>query len=159
MEFISRWLTPHAKHGKSSIHGTGTIAMQDISKNEVVVVYGGGIVSKENILQVRKEVGHLGIQVDNNFFLMPPDRKEVEKTGSMNHSCEPNVGFKGSVVLIALRNIKKGEELVLDYAFCESYFDPFKCNCKSVGCRKMITGDDWKLKELQKEYGDYFPLI
>lgn len=31
-----------------------------------------------------------------------------------------------------------------------------KCKCGSKNCRKIIRGDDWKIKKLQKKYKGYF---
>ena len=62
-----------------------------------------------------------------------------------NHSCNGNLGFNKNGDFIALRNIKKGEELSYDYGLAES--NPkfrMKCTCKSKKCRKIITGNDWK---------------
>jgi len=39
----------------------------------------------------------------------------------INHSCEPNVGFAGNVVLVAMRDIEAGEELTTDYAMFDDY--------------------------------------
>ena len=55
--------------------------------------------------------------------------------------------------------IKKGEEITFDYAMTDD--DPedyFECNCGVKNCRKMITGNDWKMKSLQKKYRGYFSL-
>ena len=32
----------------------------------------------------------------------------------------------------------------------------FKCICGAHNCRKTITGDDWRILELQKRYAGYF---
>ena len=73
-----------------------------------------------------------------------------------NHSCEPNCGFNGSIKLVAIRDIKEGEELTFDYAFCESLIREFECNCSSPNCRKTIKSTDWQNLEIQKKYLDYF---
>jgi hypothetical protein len=36
-----------------------------------------------------------------------------------------------------------------------TYFT-FECKCGSKQCRKIITEDDWKIKELQKKYNGHF---
>lgn len=57
-----------------------------------------------------------------------------------NHSCDPNTTYDGLNV-IALRNIRKGEELTLDYAcFTNESMEPFACQCGAPNCRKWITG-------------------
>ena len=56
-----------------------------------------------------------------------------------------------------MRDIKKGEELATDYVMHINYpkFN-MKCLCNQKGCRKVITGQDWQNKKLQKKYGKYF---
>jgi hypothetical protein len=39
----------------------------------------------------------------------------------INHSCDPNVGFAGDIVLVAMRDIRQGEELTADYALFDDY--------------------------------------
>jgi hypothetical protein len=63
---------------------------------------------------------------------------------------------------VAMRNIKKGEEIAYDYAMVmnsneksNSYFK-IKCLCGSKNCRGYIAEDDWKIPELQKRYDGYF---
>jgi len=80
----------------------------------------------------------------------------LEETGVFNHSCEPNAGFKSSIVLEAVNDIKAGEEITFEYAFCETYFEPFECRCRASNCRKIIRPTDWQIKEIQEKYGDYF---
>jgi hypothetical protein len=39
------------------------------------------------------------------------------------------------------------------------YGDPserMNCTCRGEGCRKVITGDDWRLPELQRRYAGFF---
>ncbi|MDY6014889.1 MAG: hypothetical protein SPI91_00315 [Bacilli bacterium] len=50
----------------------------------------------------------------------------------------------------------KDEELTVDYAFIDNEDYSFKCTCGSTNCRGTITGFDWKIKELQEKYYDYF---
>jgi hypothetical protein len=54
----------------------------------------------------------------------------------VNHSCEPNVGMGGNVVLLSMRDIAAGEELTIDYALFLG--DPgfvMECQCGTVACR------------------------
>ena len=151
-----RWLNPKVKSFDSPVSGKGIIAVKPISKGEIIVVLGGIIVPKSDILKYRKTMGHIGTQIHDNFFIVPTTREELNETGSPNHSCNPNIGFDGPIFYVAMRDINIGEELLLDHAFMESFFEPFKCNCSSKNCRNIITPDDWKIPELQKKYGEYF---
>lgn len=70
----------------------------------------------------------------------------------VNHSCDPNLGWSGAM-LVTLRDIAAGEELTYDYATATS--DPqfvLRCHCPSYRCRQMVTGDDWRIPELQARY-------
>ncbi len=151
-----RWITPKAKSVKSPIHGLGVISVKEISKGESVGVLGGIIVPTLEIKDYWKKLGHVGIQISDDFFIVPTTRKELEETGVFNHSCDPNCGFKSSIEFVALKNIKSGEELTFDYAFCESLIESFKCKCGASNCRKIIKPADWKNPELQKKFGGYF---
>jgi uncharacterized protein len=74
----------------------------------------------------------------------------------INHSCEPNVGFAGNIVLVAMRDISAGEELTTDYALFDDYDGEMECRCGQPSCRHTINGRDWQRPELQRKYGSYF---
>lgn len=45
----------------------------------------------------------------------------------------------------------------IDYAMIDG--DPnerMTCDCGAAACRKVITGDDWRLPELRRRYAGYF---
>lgn len=61
----------------------------------------------------------------------------------VNHSCEPNSELrieKSGIFLRALVNIKKGEELTVDYEKTELKGIKRICNCHSKKCRKFCFG-------------------
>jgi len=148
-----RWITKKAKPKKSKIRGLGMFATKNISKGEIVSVYGGIIIPISEIKKYREKIGGIrGLQIDEKFFICP-----TEKSGGLfNHSCEPNLGYKDTIKIIAIKNIKPKEELVFDYGMSESNFESFKCHCGTKNCRKIITSNDWKNKKLQNKYGKYF---
>ncbi len=150
-----RWINPKAVSKTSPVQGEGVFAKETINKGEVVGVLGGIVVPKTEHKEYLKELGHIGIQIHDDFFICPSSREE-HKQGIFNHSCEPNCGFNKAIILVAMRNIKAGEELCFDYAFCETEFEDFKCNCKKQGCRKRITKNDWRIRSIQEKYFDYF---
>ena len=152
-----RWLTPKAESFDSPSHGLGIRAKEDIKKGENVLFFGGVIIHKSQIEEYWKIMGHVGAQIDDDFFIVPTSREELKARGVINHSCVPNVGFKSQIQLCAIRDIKAGEEIFVDYSFCESlYPNSFACNCGSDHCRREITKDDWKIKNIQKKYFAYF---
>ncbi|MCL5006979.1 MAG: SET domain-containing protein-lysine N-methyltransferase [Patescibacteria group bacterium] len=86
----------------------------------------------------------------------------VEQGYFINHSCDSNTWMADAFTLIARRDIKRGEEITADYALWENenYSSDWQCVCGSPFCRGHITGDDWRLPEVQKRYrGHFSPLI
>ncbi len=61
---------------------------------------------------------------------------EDEIGGCINHSCQPSCKVT-TFFVIALRDIKKGEEITFDYNQNEDALaNPFECSC----CGKIIRG-------------------
>ena len=59
-----------------------------------------------------------------------------------NHSCDPNTQYSGLNV-IAKKEIKKGEELTLNYtSFLNNEMESFICNCGAPNCKKVIQGKE-----------------
>ncbi len=139
--------------------GRFQIAESDISKDELLVVFGGHILTLEEVNSLQPEIQHFHYQISEtpNLFFGPSKFVELENGEFFNHSCTPNSGFKSAIHLIAMRDIRKGEEITFDYAICMT-LDGWKmeCSCESEKCRKIITGDDWKIDEVQQKYHGYF---
>jgi hypothetical protein len=74
----------------------------------------------------------------------------------INHSCEPNVGFAGSIVLAAMCDISAGEELTTDYALFDDHDGTMQCRRGTPSCRGTVSGRDWQRPDLQRKYGGYF---
>ena len=51
----------------------------------------------------------------------------------INHSREPNAGFAGNTVLVAMRDISPGEEPTADYALFDDYDGMMQCRCGKPG--------------------------
>ena len=65
-------------------------------------------------------------------------------TNFANHSCDPNSGYDGADSIVALRPIRAGEEIVMDYGtFSFSFDHDFVCRCGAANCRGRVTGNDW----------------
>ena len=75
----------------------------------------------------------------------------------MNHSCEPNCGIVGSVLLVTMRDVAAGEELCFDYAMTDTDdYDEFACSCGMPMCRNVVSGADWKEPDLRDRYRGWF---
>jgi len=151
-----RWHGPKVKSYNSPIHGLGVVAVENIKEGELVFVYGGVVVPKQEIESYWKQIGHVGIQVEDDFWICPTSREELEQQGVINHSCYPNVGFISQLSLVVIRDIKSGEEITFDYAFTESFMEDFECKCNSDNCRHLITQNDWQKPDIRQKYGKFF---
>ena len=73
-----------------------------------------------------------------------------------NHSCDPNLGLRGNIIFVALRDIHAGEELTHDWCMTDNDNYETQCTCRSTNCRRVLTGTDWQRPELQARYRGYF---
>jgi hypothetical protein len=155
---ISSWFSPKVYIAKSTIEGEGLFAKDRISKDELIAVKAGHIVPGKVFYALPEACKHAGLQVADDLFVVPIDEEEVPRVMNyINHTCDPNVGLRGHLETVAMRDIEPGEELTGDYCIAYSnQFFQFTCNCGAAGCRKQITSDDWKNPVLQKKYKGYF---
>jgi hypothetical protein len=75
----------------------------------------------------------------------------------MNHSCDSGCWMADEVTVVTRRSIGAGEEVTLDYALVSA--DPewrMECQCGSDLCRGVVTGNDWKLPDVQERYRNHF---
>src|SRR5579872_26202 len=146
--------SPKTEIRKSFINSKGLYAKSFLSKDEIVVVRTGHIITEEELRKKKTIIKDADLQIADNFYLAPLSKDEFKNIMTfVNHSCEPNLGLMGNCIFVAMRDIKKREELFLDYAMFDNNDTNFVCNCGNLTCRKIITGRDWQKKELQRKYG------
>jgi uncharacterized protein len=155
---VSTYISPKAVKGRpSGIAGRGLIAVEPIAKDEIVAIKGGHLVDTATLDALPERLQNSQVQVADGFYLVALEEAEYEPVMLfINHSCEPNVGFAGNIVLVAMRDVAAGEELTTDYALFDDADDPMICNCGTPSCRGTISGRDWRLPDLQRKYGSYF---
>jgi uncharacterized protein len=97
------------------------------------------------------------VQITEDLVLVARSVEEYEAVMLfINHSCAPNVGMGGNVVLVAMRDVEPGEELTIDYAMFDDYDGAMACSCGSNDCRQMVGGRDWRRPDLQNRYRSWF---
>jgi uncharacterized protein len=155
---VSSFISPKAVKGSpSGIEGRGLVAVAPIAKDEIVAIKAGHLVDTETLNALPERLRNSDVQIADDAHLVALEEAEYEPVMLfINHSCEPNVGFGGNVVLVAMRDIAEGEELTTDYALFDDTDDPMTCNCGTPSCRGTISGRDWRRPELQRKYGSYF---
>jgi len=121
----------------STINGVGLYSTVNIKKGETVgYIHGEIVVFREFTPKISKQmlnwigVGRYSwINTDDSVFRF------------INHSCQPNVAIVTKRKVIAIKDIPRNEELMMDYSFTEAEPDwniP-TCSCKSANCRGNIT--------------------
>ena len=151
------YISPKAGVRESSIHGRGLFAREAFAGGEVVCVKGGYVFDRATLKAMPDWYRAAEIQLTEDLFIGP--MLEEEREGSMvfsNHSCEPNIGVRGQIVFVAMRDIEAGEELTHDWATTDDDDYELECRCGAPACRKVITGQDWRRPDLREKYRGYF---
>ncbi|KAA3628963.1 MAG: SET domain-containing protein [Proteobacteria bacterium] len=155
---MSSWFSSKTEKRASPIQGQGLFACDAIAAGEIVAVKGGAIMDAASLALIRELVSPAEIQIEESLYIAPRSAEEVQANIlCLNHSCNPNVGVCGQITFVAMRDIPAGAELTIDYAMIDG--DPaerMECSCGARECRKIITGSDWRLQELQRRYAGYF---
>jgi hypothetical protein len=156
MGFMNSYFSPKlAVRANSEKGGYGVFAQAPLAAGEIAMVWGGRVVSLAELDRVPEESRRQLVQIEEDMFSMSVG--EPEPSDFINHSCNPNVGVNGNIVLVAMRDIAAGEEVCFDYAMTDgSPYDEFECACGAPNCRGWITGNDWKQPALWERYAGFF---
>ena len=132
--------------------GTGIFAARDISKDEAILEFRGPRVKIEDMDGIPREVWDHLFNVGVAEYIIA--REPAVRT---NHSCDPNAGIMRDVFLVAMRNIKKDEEITFDYSVITADNWELECKCGSLSCRKIIGNYTDLPDEIKKKYDKYTP--
>lgn len=139
---------------KSLIQGKGVYAIRNINKGEVILEIDDSHMVKKRTKLTNKQLEYdCDFLANGKIVIMQLPEKHI------NHSCNPNSFVKtinGIRKVLAMREIKKDEEITYDYTINSFNEGAFKCNCGSKNCRKTYQGNFFKLpKNLQLKYLPY----
>lgn len=108
---------------KSPINGIGIFTTENIPKGKAFYIVPLDVIYNHPVPGCARIA-------DNQFVC---DEKVLNYT---NHSCNPNSSLSlNPPSLIALKDIKKNEEITADYENTELKVKKVKCNCRSENCR------------------------
>ena len=111
----------------------------------------------EQLQSMPERLQNSDVQITEDLHLVALADAEYEAVMLfINHCCEPNVGFAGNIVLVAMQDIDVGEELTTNYAMFDNYQGSMECVCGRSACRGRVDGRDWKRRDLQDRYWGYF---
>lgn len=150
---------PKVVVSSGGIHGRCVFAGEDIKKGKRVIEYVGERISKsvaEKRIEAIDEKAERTGKVATYYIFELNKKHDIDGDVSynrakyINHSCDPNCEsdvIRGKIWVLAIKDIKKGEELTYDYAF-EFDKDNLKdtpCHCGAKNCVGYImSSKDWK---------------
>src|SRR5436305_14626525 len=109
------------------------------------MIKGGHIVSRDFVeREVTPRLGPVEIQIGDDLFIAPVTQEERE--GSMlysNHSCDANLGLRGNIIFVGLRDIRAGVELTHDWCMTDDYGYALERKCGPANCLGTLTVNDW----------------
>jgi SET domain-containing protein len=110
---------------KSLVHGNGIFTEKNIIKGEIFYTVP---VEKLSSYPVKRWA-----KINNNKWVC-----DGNVLNFVNHSCEPNTKLdisKEQPFLIALENIKNGDEITVNYDLTETEGNRIFCECKRPNCK------------------------
>lgn len=141
---------PKVKVRRTKKFGKGVFAIKDIRKGEVIAEFDGEIYDDDFEPWTNDLYNHT-IQFGRTLWR---DSKGVARL--INHSCDPNCGIRSLFKVVAMRAIKKGEQITWDYEMTEK--NPtwrMRCKCGAAECRKIIGNYSNMPRKIRKKYGTY----
>ena len=134
--------------------GKGLFALKNFKKNELILSINGKTIETEKPKLFSKEIQDHWFPFDkkgkNKYYVLPNIPWKY-----LNHSCNPNAGIKNNKNIVAIKSIKKGEEITFDYAMNNIDNWKMKCKCNSKNCRGIISTYNLLDKKTKKKYKDY----
>jgi SET domain-containing protein len=145
----------------SRIHGRGVYAARRIRRGERVAEYKGELISWD---EADRRPPSDPEDPHHTFFFSLADGKGVidgnvggNASRYINHSCDPNCETEetddGRIFVMALRDIRRGEEIVYDYCLIidervtKKLKRQYECRCGAEDCRGTMLAKQKKKKK------------
>ena len=150
--------------GPSRIQGDGVFARERIAKDEIVMEFGGELISRQEMESGDYRVRSIWPVEQDTFVALPDSDPHISLDEYLNHSCDANTWLTDAFTLTARRDIEPGEEITLDQATWnveDVYIETGEpCACAAMTCRRTLTEEDWQRTDVQQQYAGHFhPMI
>ncbi|HEV2491016.1 MAG TPA: SET domain-containing protein-lysine N-methyltransferase [Candidatus Acidoferrales bacterium] len=132
---------------RSKIHRWGMFALQSIPRGRKVIEYMGERLNlKQADQRFRRNIRRGKLRANEYFARLSRgcviDGSQSESGAQfINHSCDPNLSIRrlrGHLLLFSRRRIRRGEELLSDYAYSKAA-PKTPCRCGSPKCRGFMN--------------------
>jgi len=128
----------------SPIHGTGGFARVDIPSGTRVIEYVGERITKQESLARCERSNEYIFAIDDEHDL--DGSVDWNPARFLNHSCEPNCEaqfLEGRIWLVAIREIRAGEELTFNYSYDLEDYREHPCHCGAKSCVGYIVAEEF----------------
>jgi SET domain-containing protein len=128
----------------SQIHGTGGFARADILADTEIVEYVGERISKEESSRRCEANNEYIFDLDDEHDL--DGNVEWNPARFINHSCAPNCEAQWDeehIWIVAVRDIKAGEELTFNYGYDLVDYLEHPCRCDAPNCVGYILAEEF----------------
>lgn len=137
---------------RSAIHNWGLYALEPIGAKEMIIEYVGERI-RQPVAEMR-EKNYVKSGIGSSYLFRVDENNVIDATKKggiarfINHCCDPSctakiikVGGKKRIVIYALRDIAKNEELTYDYKFERETDDEERliCLCGSENCKGYLN--------------------
>jgi SET domain-containing protein len=138
---------------KKSRNGRGVFAKRNFLAGETLFEIKGKLITCYEDENIDEETRSNTIRFNTDYFLSP----KGNFGNFTNHSCNPNsrlVKRVGKLFIIAITDIRKGEEVTFDYSTVLASDDIWRmnCKCKEKNCRKVIKKFNTLPAKIKKDY-------
>jgi uncharacterized protein len=128
----------------SAIHGTGGFAARDLAAGTRLIEYVGRKVDKaESLRQCELENPYI-FSLNEEYDL--DGNVDWNPARLLNHSCAPNCEAQEDgerIWIVALRNIRAGEELTFNYNYDLADYRDHPCRCGAPACVGYILAEEF----------------
>lgn len=127
------WITPKAKAKDG-----GLFAVDCILRGEIVCIFGGAIMTSDEVIGLPDRLSDYPIKIADGFYLGQRDRCFFDDAEYVNHSCDPSCEITNIIFLSAKKDIPCGDQITFDYEKNDGDFDGFLCKCGAASCRGYV---------------------
>jgi SET domain-containing protein len=125
----------------SKIHRWGVYAGENIPPRRKVMEYTGERISRVETKRRSEQRGRMIYLFTLDDYWTIDGAVGGSGAEYINHSCDPNIVTvirSGHILYMSRREIRKGEELTVDYHFAKD-IEKYPCRCGADSCRGTIN--------------------
>jgi len=128
----------------SPIHGTGGYARVPIAVDTTIIEYVGRKIGKDESNLLCEQENAWIFCIDEQFDL--DGNVDWNPARHLNHSCSPNAeaqDIDGRIWIVALRDIRAGEEITFNYNYDLEDYREHPCKCGAANCVGYMVAEEF----------------